>query len=128
MKHFLVSSLVACAVLSSVALGPAGGSAAARHIPITRSPAPPLRTAVHHVAVTPSPAPRLRMAVRHIPINHSPAPPLSTIEISNRNPTPTIVPPAASACAGCPPNAQASCVACPPEGPTVQLNLVQLPL
>jgi hypothetical protein len=94
MKHFLVSSLVACAVLSSVALGLAGGSAAARHIPI----------------------------------NHSPAPPLSTIEISNRNPTPTIVPPAASACTGCPPNAQASCVACPPGGETVQLNLVQLPL
>lgn len=131
MKHFLVSSLVACAVVSSVALGPAGGSATARHIPITRAPAPPLRTAVHHVAVNPTPAPRLRLAVRHIPINHSPAPPLSTIEISNRNPTPTIVPPTPPtvfACAGCPQNAQASCVACPPEGQTVQLNLVQLPL
>jgi hypothetical protein len=129
MKHFLVSSLVAGAVLSFVMVGPVGGSAAARHLPIT-SPAPP-RTAVHHAAVNPSPAPRLRMAVRHIPINHSPAPPLSTIEISKGNPTPTIVPPTpptVSACAGCPQNAQANCVACPPQGQTVQLNLVQLPL
>ncbi|MHB8733554.1 MAG: hypothetical protein ACYDAB_17480 [bacterium] len=97
MKHFLVSSLVACAVLSAVALGPAGGSA----------------------------------AVRHIAINHSPAPPLRTVEINNRHPTPTIVPPtppAASACVGCPQNPQASCVACPPQGQTVQINLVQVPL
>jgi hypothetical protein len=115
-------------VLSTAALGPAGGSATVRYVPVNHRPAPPLRRAVRYIRINRSPSPRLPGAVRHIPINHSPAPPLRTIEISNRNPTPTIVPPAASACTGCPPNAQASCVACPPEGPTVQLNLVQLPL
>jgi hypothetical protein len=97
MKHVIVSCLVACAIMSAAALGPAGVTA----------------------------------AVRHIPVNHSPAPPLSTVEISSGNPTPTIVspaPPANAACGGCPQNGQASCVGCPPQSQTVQINIVQIPL
>jgi hypothetical protein len=128
MKHFLVSTLVACAVLSVVGLAPAGGSATVQYIPTTQGAAPPLQRAVRYIPAAHSPAPRLRMAVRHIPIYHSPAPPLRTIEISNRNPTPTIVPPTASACVGCSQNPQANCVSCPPNSQTVQINLVQVPL
>jgi hypothetical protein len=128
MKHFLVSSLVACAVLSAVALGPAGGSATVRSVAINHQPAQPPRRAVRYIRINHSPSPQLPGAVRHIPINHSPAPPLSTIEISTAHPTPTIVPPTASACVGCPQNPQVSCVACPPENETVQINLVQVPL
>ncbi|HEV2281636.1 MAG TPA: hypothetical protein VGX75_04510 [bacterium] len=114
MKHFLVSSLVACAVLSAVGLAPAGGSATVRYIPTTHAAAPPHQR-----------------AVRHIPIYHSPAPPLQTIEIGTTHPTPTIVlstPPAASACVGCPQNPPANCAACPSQNQTVQINLVQVPL
>jgi hypothetical protein len=127
MKRALVSSLVACAVLSAVGLAPAGGSATVRYIPTTHAAAPPHQRAVRDIPAAHAPAPRLRMAVRHIPIYHSPAP-LQTIEISTTHPTPTIVPPTASACVGCPQNPQASCVACPPESQTVQINLVQIPL
>lgn len=97
MKRFIVSSLVACAIMSAAALGPAGVAA----------------------------------GTRHIPINHSPAPPLSTIEISSGNPTPTIVspaPPSNAACAGCPQSPQSACAGCPPQSQTVQINIVQIPL
>ena len=45
MKHFLVSSLVACSLIGAVAFLPGGDtSAAVRHLRINHSPAPPLRT------------------------------------------------------------------------------------
>lgn len=97
-KHFLVAGAAACAVLGALVLGPAGGSAAVRHIAVDHSPAPPLTT-VEISSGTPTPA------------------------IG-----PVTTPPANAACTGCPQNNQTNCTGCPPQTPAVQLNLVQVPL
>ncbi len=46
MKRFLVSSLIVCSIIGTLALGPAGVSAGIRHIRISHSPRPPLTTIV----------------------------------------------------------------------------------
>ena len=54
MKRFLAAMLVAWSILGAVALGPAGVSAAVRHIAVSHAPAPPLTTMEIGPGVTPN--------------------------------------------------------------------------
>ncbi len=126
MRHFFAASLGVCALLGIGAFTQAETTAAVGHIVVKHSPAPPRDTAVRHITANRSPA----ATVRHIAISHSPAPPLSTVEISNSKPTPTIVPPpqGATTCVGSPPASQAAGPTCSPQPQPVEVTVVQIPV